>query len=143
MTRKVAFVVLVVVPTASIYPRKRLPRPLRRRLRDVPVAGKRRAREFALVVREEFQGRDRARVLVGHDEADDACAEYGCQRRGKRGKDAENMPNMAARPFCSSTRRPRLRLASSQFFMLLMGSHKEYFLAGGSKKTVPPLPPVM
>ena len=38
----------------------------------MPVARERRARELALVVREEFQGRDRARVLVGHDEADDA-----------------------------------------------------------------------
>jgi hypothetical protein len=128
MTSKVALLVLVVVPTASIYPRKRLPRPLRRRLRDVPVAREGRARELALVVREEFQGRDLcestvsrinaatqpcsssravreprrhaveqvshggrptakfdlrtgrhgARVLVGHDEADDACVECRC-----------------------------------------------------------------
>ena len=85
MASKVAFVVLVVVPgpTASIYPRKRLPRPLRRRLRDVPVAREGRARELALVVREEFQGRDRARVLVGHDEADDACVEYGRVSAGR------------------------------------------------------------
>ena len=50
-------------------------------------------------------------------------------------------PRMAARPFWSSTRRPRAFLSASQFFIVPTGSQSEYFSATGSNMTSPSLPP--